>query len=90
MARGRLWERAGLIILEVGWGGLHQHLLHDRLRRLQVPVGLLARDHHPREHGEGVDVGRGGDDRRVGEELGSLCACNARRADSIRRTGAGL
>ena len=35
-------------------------------------VGLLARAHHPREHGEGVDVGRGGDDHRVGEELWSL------------------
>ena len=54
---------------------LAQHRRHRRLCRLQVPVGLLARDHHPREHGEGVDVGRGGDDRRVGEELGSLCAC---------------
>ena len=62
--------------LEVGrgGGGLHEHLLHDRLRRLQILVGLLARAHHPREHGEGVDVGRGADDRREGVELGGLCA----------------
>ena len=61
---------------------LAQHRRHRRLCRLQVPVGLLARDHHPREHGEGVDVGREGDKCRVGEELWSLCACT--RGEAIR------
>ena len=58
---------------------LHQHRRHGRLGRLQLLVGLLARAHHPREDAEGVDVGRGGDDRRVGEELRCLCA--VRRLD---------
>ena len=61
---------------------LRQHRSYRRFDRLQVPVGLLARAHHPREHGEGVDVGRGGDDCREGKELGSLCACT--RGEAIR------
>eukprot|EP00964_Phaeocystis_antarctica_P120864 scaffold84590_cov41-Phaeocystis_antarctica.AAC.1 len=79
--RARARARAGVMIRGKGRGrgrgrgSLHQHRRHGRLGRLQVSVGLLARAHHPREDGKGVDVGRSGDDRRVGKELGCLCVC---------------
>ena len=52
--------------------------LLDRLADLGIGLAiprLRACEELPREHGEGVDVGRGGDDRRESEELGCLCAC---------------
>ena len=44
------------------------------------PGRLLARAHHPREHGEGVDVGRGGDDAGKAKSSGACL-----RARTVRR-----